>query len=226
MKILVFGATGVIGSECVRQAIHDKDIERITAVVRKPLSDEFQSEKLTTVIHQNFLEYNSLSNLFEEHHACIWALGVSQNAVDENEYVRITHDFPMAAVQIIAQVNPSMRFIFISGMGADPTEQSRFLFARVKGKTETDLVKIADLKEIYTLRPGMVLTSKITATKPWYERALMPVGQILKVIKPSWFISVQQLACVIRFLIKNGHHATLFENQDMKLLINENHLVE
>ncbi len=226
MKIIIFGATGLIGSECLRQAIEDKNIEQITAITRRDLDHNLTSDKLNVIIHTNFLDYSALTNIFANHQACIWALGISQNAVNETEYITITHDYTIAAAKAISLVNPDMRFIFVSGMGADSTEQSRFLFGRIKGKTENDLIKEGGLKEIYTVRPGGVLFSHSITNKPWYERAFQPVMRVFKVVKPSWVITSSGLARAILYIVKNGHHATLFQNQDLRDIITQNHLVE
>ncbi|CAF2971494.1 unnamed protein product [Rotaria sp. Silwood2] len=226
MKIIIFGANGGVGSECVRQANKDKSIEHITAITRRPLDKNMISDKLTNVIHADFLDYNSLSNLFENHQACIWALGISQSSVNESEYIKITHDYTLAAAKAIAHVNPNMRFLFVSGTGADSTEQSRFLFGRIKGKTENDLIKDSGLKEIYTVRPAGILFTQTNPNTPWFQRAFVPFLHIFKVIKPSWVITSAGLARAILYLVKNGHHATLFENQDLRDIIHENRLVE
>jgi len=226
MKIIIFGATGLIGSECVRQAIEDKNIEQITAITRRDLDKDIISDKLNVIIHTDFLDYNALLNQFANHQACIWALGISQTAVNENEYIKITHDYTIAAAKAISSVNPDMRFVFVSGMGADSTEQSRFLFGRIKGKTENDLIKESGLKEIYTVRPAGILSSRATPNKPWYERALQPLGHVFTVLKPSWVITSIALARAILYIVKNGHHATLFENQDLRDIVSQNHLVE
>jgi nucleoside-diphosphate-sugar epimerase len=226
MKVLIFGATGLIGEECVRQAIEDKEIERVTAIARRPLDPKLVSDKLNVIIHLDFLDYAPLLTTFEEHQGCIWALGVSQRTVKEAEYIKITHDYTLAAAQAMAQVNGDMRFVFVSGTGADPSEQSRILFGRIKGKTENDLVKDSNLKDIYTVRPAAVLSAHMPASKVWYERALMPAMHVLKIVKPSWVISSTSLARAILYLIKHGHHATLFENQDLRDLVSEHHLVE
>ena len=226
MKLIIFGATGFVGSECVRQAIEDNYIEHITAVTRRPLDANITSDKLTNVIHSDFLDYISLSNLFQSHQACIWALGISQNAVREAEYIKITHDYTLAAARAISNVNPSMRFIFVSGMGADSTERSRFLFGRIKGRTENDLIKESGLKEIYTVRPAAILSTQRNSNKPWYERASSSLLHIFKIIKPSWVITSTALARAIIYLAKNGHNATLFENQDLRNIVREHHLIE
>jgi nucleoside-diphosphate-sugar epimerase len=226
MQIIIFGATGAIGSECVRQAIEDADIQSITAITRRPLDPSIVSDKLTVVLHTDFLDYTPLLNLFQKHQLCIWALGVSQNAVTESEYIQITHDYTLAAAKAIASVNPDMRFVFVSGMGADSAEQSRFLFGRIKGKTENDLVNESGLKETYTVRPAGVLFSQPLPNKAWYERAVQPLAHVVKIVKPSWIITSVALARAILYIGKNGHHATLFENEDLKDVVSQKHLAE
>ena len=226
MKVLIFGATGLIGSECVRQAIEDKGIEQVSVITRRPIDKDITSDKLNVIIHTDFLDYSALLNLFENHQACIWALGISQNAVSESEYIKITHGYTLAAAKAMATVNSDMRFIFVSGMGADSTEQSRFLFGRIKGKTENDLVSESGLKEVYTVRPAGVLFPLASPNKHWYERAFVPLMHVMKVVKPSWVITPIGLARAILFIVKNGHHATLFENQDLKDIVSQNHLVQ
>lgn len=226
MKIIIFGATGLIGSECVRQAIEDNDIEQITIIARRNPDNNLTSDKLKTIIHTDFLDYSALLDTFVSHQGCIWALGISQNAVKESEYIKITHDYTIAAAKAMASVNPDMRFVFISSTGADPNEQSRFLYGRIKGKTENNLVKETGLHDTYTIRPANVIPSQAISSKPWYERATFPILHVMKLVKPAWVITSIGLARAILYLLKNGHHATLFENQDIKDLINENHLID
>jgi len=88
------------------------------------------------------------------------------------------------------------------------------------------LIKEGGLKEIYTVRPAGILSTETISSKPWYERALQPVLRVIKVIKPSWVITSIALARSILYIVKNGHHATLFENQDLNDIVSQNHLVE
>jgi hypothetical protein len=226
MKIIVFGTAGLIDLECVRQAIADDDIEHITLVIQCPLDKQIISDKLTVIIHTDFLDYTSLLKIFEDHHACIWAMDISQYAVSEAEYIRITHDYTIAAAQALARVNSKIRFVFLSSMGADPTEQSHFLFARVKGKTENDLITQTNLIDVYTIRLAVVLPWNTIDSQSWYERVSMPVMHVMKFVNPSWIITSTSLVRAILCIVKYGHHATLFENQDLKNVLSENNLVE
>src|SRR5690349_11759517 len=97
MNLLITGATGMVGSEAVRQALLDPSIQRVTALVRRPLT--IQHPKLQVVLHHDFLNYVGLEDLFRRHDACLWCLGISQTQVSTAEYRRITHDFTLASAR-------------------------------------------------------------------------------------------------------------------------------
>ena len=167
MKLIVTGSTGTAGSELIRQAITDPDVEKITAISRRPL--ELSHPKLDVVLHHDFLDYSSLAEVFATHDACAWCLGISQSQVNRQAYEAITHDYAVAAATQMFQANPAISFLFLSGQGADPSEKSRVIFSRIKGKTENDLRKIG-FKNLYIIRPGGIkpvhLRKGIAPTQP------------------------------------------------------------
>src|SRR5690242_8649945 len=110
MKILVTGATGMAGAEVIRQAIADQTIEKITALVRKPLM--LQDARLQTVIHSDFLDYSGCTSMFRDHDVCIWCLGISQTQVSRQEYHTITYDYVVEAAKAMIAANPSIGFVF------------------------------------------------------------------------------------------------------------------
>ena len=212
MKILITGATGMVGSEAVRQAILDPDIEKITALVRRPL--DIQDAKLITITHRDFLDFSSLTDVFQDHDACLWCLGISQTKVSEEAYHTITYDYTMAAAKAIVQSNPDCTFIFVSGMGADPTMKSRTLFARIKGKTENDLQKLS-IKNMYIVRPGGIQPVHKNTNASWQEKMLYPFLPLLRMIAFSLVISSVELAQVMLYIVKHGSEKKLLENKDL-----------
>jgi uncharacterized protein YbjT (DUF2867 family) len=140
MNILVTGATGLVGAEVIRQAITDDSINNVTALARRDLP--LQHSKLRTIIHKEFMNYSAVQSMLGSFDACLWCLGVSQLQVSKEEYHLITYDYALAAAKAMQQANPNMVFLFVSGEGADTTEQSKTLFARVKGKTENALQRL------------------------------------------------------------------------------------
>ncbi|MFC1574310.1 NAD(P)H-binding protein [Candidatus Latescibacterota bacterium] len=216
MKILITGATGMVGSEAVRQAISDQDIKKITALVRRPL--DIQNPKLTVITHGDFLDYSGLIDVFQDHDACLWCLGISQTKVSKEAYHTITYDYAIAAAKAIEQSNPDCTFIFVSGMGADPTMKSRTLFARVKGKTENDLQKLS-IKNLYIVRPGGIQPVQKNKNASWQEKMLSPFLPLLRLLVPSLVINSVELAQAILHIVKHGSDKTVLENKDLLHII-------
>lgn len=94
MRIIVFGASGTAGSEVVRQAVCDSEIDHVSVVVRKPL--DYNHPKILMITPYDFLNYNELLHIFRETDACIWCLGISQTKVSNEEYIKTTSSVQLA----------------------------------------------------------------------------------------------------------------------------------
>ncbi len=213
MKIIVTGATGLVGAEVLRQAILDETIEEITAIVRRPLT--LQHPKIKTIIHQNFLDYSTLSDVIKKHDAFLWCLGISQSQVSKEEYQTITYDYTIAAANAVEKVNPEMTFLFLSGMGADSSEKSKTIFARVKGKAENALLKMS-FKKLFIVRPGGIKPIHKNPNTAFSNKMMIPFFPILELLYPAMVISSVQLAKVIVHIAKNGSKKQLMENTFLK----------
>src|ERR1700722_19789855 len=128
MKLIITGATGTAGSEAVRQALIDPRVEKVTVLSRKPLA--VTHEKLNVILLDDFSNYSGVLEQLKGHDACLWCLGISQNAVSGQDYHKITYDYTLAATKALHSVNPGLTFCFLSGQGADSKEKSGILFAR------------------------------------------------------------------------------------------------
>jgi uncharacterized protein YbjT (DUF2867 family) len=213
MKIIVTGATGTSGAEVIRQAILDSDIETITALARKPIG--IQHAKVKTIIHKDFLDYNNLEELFKDHDACIWCLGISQSQVTKAEYEVITYDYAMAAANAMQNANPNITFIFLSGAGADSTEKSRTLFARVKGKTENALMRL-HLNRFFVARPAGIKPIHLNPNTSLLNKLALPLFPIMELLTPKYVITSIQLAKALLHLVKHGSDKIILENMDLK----------
>jgi uncharacterized protein YbjT (DUF2867 family) len=215
MKIIITGSTGTAGSEVARQAVADDDIEQVILIARKPT--HIRHPKIREIIHQNFLDYSGLENVFKEADACIWCLGISQTQVTKEEYFVITHDYAVAAGKAMLAANPSITFLFLSGQGADTTEKSRVRFARVKGQTE-NVLRAMNFKKLLIFRPGginaVTRPDKMSAHKK-FETVLVSV---MKAIIPGTVVDTDVLAKAMLKTIKQDTGLVIIDHKTIRRL--------
>ncbi len=215
MKIIVTGATGLVGAEVIREAIKNSAITQVVAIVRKPLS--IQHEKLKTILHQDYLNYDALKNEFKTADACLWCLGISQTQVSKEQYQIITYDYTIAAAKALLEVQPNICFVFLSGLGADTTEQSKTIFARVKGKAENGLMKMG-FKKLFIVRPAGIRPINKNPNTAFSNKLMIPFFPLFELITPNFVISSVQLAKAMLHIALNGNEKTLIENVELKKL--------
>src|SRR5580692_7664306 len=153
MNVILFGATGMVGQGVLRECLLDPDVQQVLSIVRTPSSQ--QHEKLHELLHSNFFDYSEIESQLTGFDACFFSLGVSSAGMDEAKYKHLTYDLTLAAATTLARLNPNMTFLYVSGAGTDSTETGRSMWARVKGKTENDLLKLP-FKAAYMFRPGAI----------------------------------------------------------------------
>lgn len=154
MKIIMFGATGMVGQSVLREALLDHNVQQILAVGRK--HPEQQQEKLRSIEIEDVADLQSIEHELIGFDACLFCLGVSSQGMNEDEYRRITHGITLSVGESLARLNPQMTFLYVSGCGTDSSEKGRYMWARVKGKTENDLMRLP-FKAAYMFRPGFIL---------------------------------------------------------------------
>jgi nucleoside-diphosphate-sugar epimerase len=213
MKIIITGATGMIGSEVVRQAIDDRDIDEIILLVRS--QPEIGHPKITTVLHSNFLHYSSVQEYFSKAAAMVWCLGISQTQVSKKQYEIITCDYLKACIDFCKAVNPAIRFIFVSGDGADRTEKSRMLFKRLKGKAENELLD-SGLKDIFIARPGAVNPRHKHKKAPFIYKLIYPLFSLVERFSPDKIVWSDVLAKALLRLAKEGNAKNTLNNVELR----------
>ncbi|MFD9732935.1 NAD(P)H-binding protein [Umezawaea sp. NPDC059074] len=152
MKVIVFGASGMVGQGVLRECLVASDVESVLVVGRRPLGRSH--EKLTELVHGDFADFSSVREQLTGYDACFFCLGVSSVGMKEPEYTRITYDYTLAAARTLAEVNPGSTFVYVSGAGTDSTEKGKQMWARVKGKTENDVIALP--LHGYAFRPGYI----------------------------------------------------------------------
>ncbi len=205
----------MVGSEVIRQAILDNEIESITAITRKPLS--IVHSKLKSIIHSDYYKYESLIEEFKANDAVVWCLGISQSQVSTAKYEEITYDYTMAAAKAMFDANPKSTFLFLSGAGADPTEKSLTVFARIKGKAENALLRMPLLK-LFIARPAGIKPIHKNPNTSFFNKLFLPLFPLLEAITPNFVIASDILAKAMLHIIKQGSSNQIINNVELKAL--------
>ena len=217
MKIIVTGATGLIGAEVVRQVLKDTDIDELILLVRyKP---ELEHPKITVVIHKDFSDFSGLDKYFAKANALVWCLGISQTQVSKAQYETITFGYMDACVRFCIQANQFIRFVFVSGDGADRTEKSKTLFRRLKGKAENMLLQ-SGLKETFIARPDAVNPKYKNKKAPLAYKLVYPFFPLVEKLAPDKIIWSDVLARALLLIAKNGYEKNTIENIELRKIGN------
>ncbi|WP_394836011.1 NAD-dependent epimerase/dehydratase family protein [Pendulispora rubella] len=210
MKILLTGATGFLGHEVLRQALDDDGIHQVTTLTRRPVG--IAHPKLHEALVTNFLDYSTLD--LRDCDACIWSLGVSQLQTTEEQYIRITLDFTMAAARALFAANPRARFCFVSGRNADPEEKKSALYARIKGRTERQLEAWGD--NVFVFRPAYIRPTKRSGPRRDLARLFAPIGTVMSMFGKDLSVDCDKLAFCLLDVAKHGAERHLLVNSDIR----------
>jgi hypothetical protein len=170
--------------------------------------------KLTEIILGDFFNLNSIESRLSGYNACFFCLGVSSVGMKEPEYTRVTYDLTLNFARTLSKLNPDMTFCYVSGSGTDSTEKGRMMWARVKGKTENDLMKLT-FKAVFNFRPPFMLpTEGLKNTLPYYKYVtwLYPIAQPLF---PGYFITLRQLGLAMISSVLFGNDKKVLEAREI-----------
>jgi uncharacterized protein YbjT (DUF2867 family) len=216
MKVILFGASGMVGQGVLRECLRDPDVEEVLVVVRNRIHR--RHDKLREILHEDFTDFTKIEPELAGYDACLFCLGVSSMGLDEARYREITYDITLAAAQPLARLNPGMTFIYVSGQGTDSTEQGRLMWARVKGKVENDLMKLP-FKAAYMFRPaGIQPLHGIESKTRWVNtlyRVSAPLLGWLRKIAPGSMTTTEQLGRAMIKVAKDGFPKPILESADI-----------
>ena len=207
MKVILFGATGMVGQGVLRECLLDPEVTAVTAVLRTPAP--LEHAKLRVIVHTDFSDFSGVEL---DGDACFWCLGVTSSGMTEADYSRITYDYTMAAAKVLAR--PTLTFVFVSGTGAD----GKAMWARVKRKTEQALFALP-FKAVYVFRPGMIqalhgIKSRTRIYNILYP-VLAPVILTAKLLAPKHVTTTERVGKAMLRVAKQGYAKNILENPDI-----------
>lgn len=153
IKVIVTGVTGMVGEGVMHECLLSPHVEEVLVISRRPTGKT--DPKLKEIILQDFYSPAALEEKVQGYDACYFCLGVTSIGKNEAEYTHLTYDLTLGFAKAIKKHNPDMTFVYVSGKGTDSSEKGSLMWARVKGKTENDLMKL-NFKAVFAFRPSML----------------------------------------------------------------------
>lgn len=205
----------MVGEGVLHESLQHADVEAILVINRKPCG--VNHPKLKEIIHADFFDLSPIQNELVGYNACFFCLGVSSVGMREAAYSKLTCALTMHVAEILSFQNPGMTFCYVSGAGTDSTEKGRIMWARVKGKTENDLMKLP-FKAVYNFRPAIIKPTKgLQNTLQLYKYFgwMMPLVQL---IGPNTICSLKEVGIAMINVASNGYQKPILEVKDIKAL--------
>jgi len=216
MKVILFGATGMVGQGVLRECLLDGSVESVLAIGRSPTGQ--QHAKLREIVHDDFLDYSAIESELTGYDSCFFCLGVSSVGMNEERYRHLTYDITLAAARTLARLNPQMVFVYVTGRGTDSTERGSLMWARIKGKTENDLLKLP-FKAAYMFRPaGIQPLHGIRSKTGWVQAIYVgtaPLLSLLNRVAPKYMTTTEQVGRAMIAVARDGFPRPVLESEDI-----------
>jgi len=218
LKVIITGATGMIGEGVLYESLHHPEVEKVLVISRNPCG--YSHPKLSEIIHSDLSDISTLSESIKGYNACYFCLGVTSLGKNEDEYTRLTYMLTLNFATVLASLNPEMTFCYISGASTDSSEKGKTMWARVKGKTENDLMKLP-FRQVYNFRPGGIEPFLPLKPSQTYYKTYKYLGWLfflMKVVTPNLVITLKDLSAAMINASLVGHSKHILEMKDMKVL--------
>ena len=212
LKVIITGATGMVGEGVLLECLQNPAIDEVLIINRRHY--DLQHPKLKEQIVPDFFALAQFANNITGYDACFFCAGVSSVGMKEEKYTRMTYDTTLAFAKTVLAHNPGMVFIYVSGRGTDSTEKGRLMWARVKGRTENDLLKLG-FKAVYNFRPGAMVP--YAGQKNW-NSLYKAIGKLLKFLAPKSVLTMQQVGRAMINAATVGYSKPVLEVKDIREL--------
>lgn len=219
MKVILFGATGMVGQGVLRECLLDPEVDAVLAIGRSATGQV--NPKLRELVRADLLDYADLEPQLGGFEACFFCLGVSSLGMKEQDYRRVTYDITLAAAQVLVRLNPAMTFIYVSGAGTDSSARGRSMWARVKGETENALLQLP-FKAAVMFRPGAIVPLHGITSKTRLYRVIAtlarPLWPALNAGFPQLVTTTEKLGRAMLRVARSGAPKPILESRDINAL--------
>jgi len=220
MKVLLFGATGMVGQGVLRECLLAADVELVETVGRSATGQ--QGLKLREVVVPDLFDLAAYSDKLAGFDACFFCLGVSSAGMTEEAYTHLTYELTTKIGETLVRLNPAMTFIYVSGAGTDSSDQGRSMWARVKGRTENALLRMG-FRGAYMFRPGLIvpmhgIQSKTKAYRILYA-VMSPLLPLLRRAFPNQVVTTEEMGLAMLLAARGRAAKSVLETGDLRTLL-------
>ncbi len=212
IKVIITGATGMVGEGVLFECLQNPKVSEVLIINRGHY--KMQHSKLKELIVPDFMNLEKFFTDITGYDACFFCAGVSSVGMKENKYTHLTYDTTMAFAKTLSAINGNTVFTYVSGASTDSSEKSRLMWARVKGKTENDLMKLP-FKAEYNFRPGVMLP--FDGQKNW-KGIYKFIGKMIKVFSPKSVLTMQEVGRAMINAATIGYPKQVLEVSDIMQL--------
>jgi uncharacterized protein YbjT (DUF2867 family) len=220
MRVLLFGATGMVGYGVLRECLEDPDIQLVETVGRTATGGKHP--KLREIVHKDLSDVAPIESELSGFDACFFCLGVTAAGLNEADYLRVTYGIALAVAEALARLNPDMTFIYVSGAGTDSSEHGRVMWARVKGKTENALMRLP-FKASYMFRPGIIEPVHGAKSKTRFYRFFYAISKpLLPPLRwtfPNYVLTTAEIGQAMLAVVRQGAPKPILESKDMRAIL-------
>ncbi|WP_060875590.1 NAD-dependent epimerase/dehydratase family protein [Myroides odoratus] len=215
MKVIITGATGMVGEGVLQECIASPTVTNILLINRKPSG--YAGDKVEEILHSDFNDISPIGEKLKGYDACYFCAGISSVGVTEEEYRKFTYALTINFATVLADINPKMTFCYVSGGGTDSTERGRTMWARIKGMTENDLMKLP-FKAVFNFRPAFMRPTKDAKNVKGFYKIIDVLYPLLRIFSKTFFLTLQEVGKAMINVTANGYEKNILETKDILLL--------
>jgi len=209
----------MVGEGVLHECLLHREVEKVLVVNRRACG--VVHPKLTEVFCPDFFDLSAIESELSGYDACLFCLGISSVGVSNEDYYHTTYDLTMNFAETLLKYNHEMTFIYVSGAGTDSSEKGRYNWARVKGQTENDLIKLP-FKNVFAFRPGFMLPTNGLEHAKGYYSLLKFFYPPLRLFFPSYVSTLKEAGIAMINLAIDGYEKPVIEVKDIKVLSKKN----
>jgi len=215
LRVILTGATGMVGEGVLLECLQSPAVAHVLVLTRKPTGRTHP--KMSELLVPDLANLSAVESQLTGYNACFFCAGISSVGISAAEYERITHDLTLLVGVTVARLNPALTFIYVSGAGTDNAETSRQHWARVKGRTENEVLALS-FRAAYIFRPGMMRPRAGQRNVPKLMRVIDWLYPVIKRLAPSMACTLKEVGQAMISAADFGYSKPVLEVRDIVAL--------